>query len=119
MSEQKKIKEREKIENIETQSEPNYHVPTRSEPISHESETKSDPDPPSSDPSDDSSSSSDSKRKRRRIKKKSIQKDVIERNMSILTHVPKVITHRNILITDIMDSSKVPPSGGGSVPFLS
>ena len=31
----------------------------------------------------------------------------------------KVITHRNILTTDIMDSSKVPPSGGGSVPFSS
>ena len=31
--------------------------------------------------------------------------------------VPKVITHRNILTTDIMDSSKVPPSGGGSVSF--
>ena len=29
-----------------------------------------------------------------------------------------VITHSNIITTDIMDTSKVPPRGGGSVSFL-
>ena len=29
----------------------------------------------------------------------------------------KVITHGNIITTDIMDTRKIPPSGGGSVAF--
>ena len=29
----------------------------------------------------------------------------------------KVITHNNIITTDIMDTSKVPPNGGGSISF--
>ena len=39
---------------------------------------------------------------------------------SITQEIPgrKVITHSNIITTDIMDTSKVPPSGGGSVSFL-
>ena len=39
----------------------------------------------------------------------------------IIQEIPgrKVITHNNIITTDIMDTSKVPPSGGGSVSFSS
>ena len=38
---------------------------------------------------------------------------------SITQEIPgrKVITHSNIIPTDIMDSRKIPPSGGGSVSF--
>ena len=38
---------------------------------------------------------------------------------SIIQEIPgrKVITHSNIITTDIMDTSKVPPSGGRSVSF--
>ena len=38
---------------------------------------------------------------------------------SITQDIPgrKFITHSNIITTDIMDTSKVPPSGGGSVSF--
>ena len=47
------------------------------------------------------------------------RKIITHRDVIFRTHVPKVIGHRNIFTTDIMDSSKVPPSGGGSVPFSS
>ena len=38
---------------------------------------------------------------------------------SITQEIPgrKVITHSNIITTDIMDTRKIPPSGGGSVSF--
>ena len=44
-------------------------------------------------------------------------RDISRRN--IIQDIPgrKVITHINIIATDIMDTSKVPPSGGGSVSF--
>ena len=45
------------------------------------------------------------------------RKIITHRDMSFWTHVPKAIGHRNIFTTDITDSSIVPPSGGGSVPF--
>ena len=43
------------------------------------------------------------------------------RTRSITQEIPgrKVITHSNIITTDIMDTSKVPPSGGGCVSFFS
>ena len=42
-----------------------------------------------------------------------------ECDVSLWTHVPEVIGHRNIIKTDIMESSIIPPSGDGSIPFSS
>ena len=57
---------------------------------------------------------------RRRVTKEVTGREVITRSdVSPRSHIPEVIGHRNIIQTDIMDSSIITPSGDGSIPFSS